>query len=252
MSERFAGRCVLITGAVGGIGEAMVYGFAREGASVVVASRHPDDGEKLAAKAGNRSMSVDLDVMSEANWKQAVERVEHAIGPVSVLVNNAAYLATGGVEAVSLEDWRKVLDTNLTGALLGMRAVVPSMRKAGGGSIVNVNSIAGLVGAPGLASYGASKWAIRGLSRTAAMEFARDKIRVNTVHPGIVNTPLAYDKETGKELVPVDSFAIPRQASPEEIAEYVLFVASEQAAFSTGCEFVADGGFLLGPLGESH
>lgn len=123
------------------------------------------------------------------------------------------------------------------------------MRKAGGGSIVNVNSIAGLVGAPGLVSYGASKWAIRGLSRTAAMEFARDNVRVNSVHPGIVNTPLAYDKETGKELVPVDSFAIPRQASPEEIAEYILFVASEQAAFSTGCEFVADGGFLLGPLG---
>lgn len=127
------GRCVLITGAVGGIGEAMVHGFAREGASVVVASRHPDDGEKLAAQAGNRSMSVELDVTSEANWKQAVERVEHAIGPVSVLVNNAAFLATGGVEAVSLEDWRKVLDTNLTGAFLGMRAVVPSCERPAAG-----------------------------------------------------------------------------------------------------------------------
>lgn len=249
MSERFIGRCVLITGAVGGLGEALVRGFAGEGASVVVASRHPADGEKLAGSVGNRSISVDLDVTSETSWKQAVEKGERAIGLISVLVNNAAHVVTGGVESVSLEGWSKVLDTNLTGTLLGMRAVVPSMRKAGGGSIVNVNSVAGLLGAPGLACYGASKWAIRGLTRTAAMEFARDKIRVNGVHPGIINTPLAFDKKTGKELVPVDSFAIPRQATPQEIAEYILFVASEQAAFSTGCEFVADGGFLLGPLG---
>lgn len=248
MAKRFEGKCVLITGAVGGIGEAAVRAFAREGASVAVASRHADDGEKLAKSVGNKSVAVALDVTSQPNWKEAVEAVEQAIGPISVLVNNAAYLATGGVETVSLEDWRKVLDTNLTGALLGMRAVVPSMRQAGGGSIVNVNSIAGLAGTPGLVAYGASKWAIRGLMRTAAMELARDKIRVNGVHPGIVNTPLARDRSTGKDLVPVDSFAIPRQATPEEIAEYVLFVASDQAAFSTGCEFVADGGFLLGPL----
>lgn len=126
------------------------------------------------------------------------------------------------------------------------------MRRAGGGSIVNINSIAGLAGAPGIAAYGGSKWAIRGLSRTAAMEFARDNIRVNGVNAGIINTPLAFDKQTGRELVPVESFAIPRQATPAEIAEYVLFVASKQAAFSIGCEFVADGGFLLGPLAQTH
>lgn len=248
MTGRFSGKCVLITGAVGGLGRAMVEGFAREGASVAVGSRHSGDGQILAREAGNRSLSVELDVASEASWKEAVDHVQGAIGAISVLVNNAAFLATGGVESVSLEDWSKVLDTNLTGALLGMRAVLPSMRNAGGGAIVNVNSIAGLAGAPGLAAYGASKWGIRGLTRTAAMEFARDKIRVNSFHAGIVDTPLAYDQETGKDLVSVDSFAIPRKATPNEIAEYVLFVASDQAAFSTGCEFVADGGFLLGPL----
>jgi 3alpha(or 20beta)-hydroxysteroid dehydrogenase len=252
MSNRFLGKHVLVTGAIGGLGEAMVRAFAREGASVVIASRHRDKGDQLAREVGNRSMSVELDVTSEAAWKEVVQTVERSLGTVSVLVNNAAYLATGGVETISLKEWHDVLDTNLTGTLLGMRAVVPSMRRARGGSIVNVNSIAGLAGAPGIAAYGASKWAIRGLSRTAAMEFARDNIRVNGVHAGIINTPLAFDKQTGKELVPVESFAIPRQATPAEIAEYVLFVASEQAAFSTGCEFVADGGFLLGPLAESH
>jgi len=242
-------KCVLITGAVDGIGEAMVRAFAEEGATVAIASRHQDRGEALAREVGNGSVNVDLDVTSEDSWRAAVGRIEQRIGAVDVLVNNAAYLAVGGVETVSLEDWHKVLQTNLTGTLLSMRAVAPSMRKRGGGAIVNVNSIAGLAGAPGLATYGASKWGIRGLTRTAAMELSKDRIRVNTVHPGIVDTPLAYDKDTGKELVPVDKFAIPRQASPDEIARFVVFVASDRAAFSTGSEFVADGGFLLGPLG---
>jgi 3alpha(or 20beta)-hydroxysteroid dehydrogenase len=239
----------LITGAVGGIGSAMVKAFAAEGAAVVIASRHRNEGKALANEVGNHSIAVELDVTSPSDWAQAVDRAESAIGPIAVLVNNAAYLAVGGVESVSIEDWRKVIETNLTGPLLGMRAVAPSMRKRGSGSIVNVNSIAGLSGTPNLAAYGASKWAIRGLTRTAAIEFARDKIRVNTVHPGIIDTPLAYDRDTGKELVPVDHFAIPRQGRPEEIARYITFVASEDAAFSTGTEFVADGGFLLGPVG---
>jgi 3alpha(or 20beta)-hydroxysteroid dehydrogenase len=242
-------KCVLITGAVDGIGEAMVRAFAEEGATVAIASRHQDRGEALAREVGNGSVNVDLDVTSEDSWRAAVGRIEQRIGAVDVLVNNAAYLAVGGVETVSLEDWHKVLQTNLTGTLLGMRAVAPSMRKRGDGAIVNVNSIAGLAGAPGLATYGASKWGIRGLTRAAATELSKDRIRVNTVHPGIVDTPLAYDKDTGKELVPVDKFAIPRQASPDEIARFVVFVASDRAAFSTGSEFVADGGFLLGPLG---
>jgi 3alpha(or 20beta)-hydroxysteroid dehydrogenase len=189
---------------------------------------------------------VNLDVTSESAWNGAVQTVEAQLGPIDVLINNAAYLHEGTVESIEPDAFRKVIDTNLTGAYLGIRAVAPSMRKAGAGSTVNISSIAGLAAAPGLAAYSAGKWGIRGLMRTAAKELSRDHIRVNSVHPGIINTPLAYS-ETGEELAPVEDFPIPRQATPQEIAGYVLFVASEDAAFSTGTEFIADGGLLLGP-----
>lgn len=250
MSNRFTDRTVLITGALGALGQSMARAFAAEGAHVVLTARdhHRDAGTQLAQELGPHARFVALDVADEASWAAAIATVESQLGPVSVLINNAAYLAVGGVETVPVVEWRKVVDTNLTGDFLGIRAVAPSMRKGGGGSIVIVSSIAGLHATPGLAAYGASKWGVRGLVRTAAYELARDKIRVNAVHPGIINTPLAYDPQTGQELVPVDKFAIPRQATTAEIATYVLFVASEDAAFSTGSEFIADGGFALGPI----
>jgi 3alpha(or 20beta)-hydroxysteroid dehydrogenase len=248
MSDRFTNRTVLITGSVGGLGQAMAHAFAKEGARVVVTGRKEEQGRALAGEIGNGAIFVRLDVADEASWSSAVQTVEDQLGPLSVLINNAAYLAVGGVEQVPLDEWRKVIDTNLTGAFLGIRAAAPSMRKNGSGSIVNISSIAGLHGTPGLAAYGASKWGIRSLTRTAAYELARDRIRVNSVHPGIIDTPLAYDPKTGAELVPTGDFAIPRMASVEEIMNYVLFVASEDASFSTGSEFVADGGFALGPI----
>lgn len=248
MSDRFKSRTVLITGAVGGLGQVMAHAFADEGARVVVTGRKEGQGRTLARKIGHDAIFVHLDVTDEASWNGAIGEVERQVGPLSVLINNAAYLAVGGVETVPLDEFRKVIDTNLTGAFLGIRAAAPSMRKNGGGAIVNISSIAGLHGTPGLAAYGASKWGIRSLTLTAAYEFARDKIRVNSVHPGIIDTPLAYDPATGKELVPVGGFAIPRMASVTEISRYVLFVASEDASFSTGSEFVADGGFGLGPI----
>ncbi|MEW2306661.1 SDR family NAD(P)-dependent oxidoreductase [Streptomyces sp. NPDC006655] len=244
--NRFANKTVLVTGAVGAVGGALVHAFAGEGANVVVAARHEGEGSRLAAELPGKAIFVNLDVTSEDAWTNAVQVTEDQLGPVDVLVNNAAYLHEGTVESIEPAAFRKVIDTNLTGAYLGIRAVVPSMRRAGSGSIVNISSIAGLAPAPGLAAYGASKWGIRGLMRTAAKELSRDHIRVNSVHPGIINTPLAYS-QTGEERVPVDNFPIPRQATTEEIAGYVLFVASEDAAFSTGVEFIADGGFLLGP-----
>ena len=248
MKNRFIGRTVLITGAAGALGEALAHAFSEEGANVVVTARREEEGTKLAKSLGDKSIFVLLDVTNEASWANAISKAESKFGPISVLINNAANLAVGGVETVSVEDWRKVIDTNLTGDFLGIRAVAPSMRKGGGGSIVNISSIAGLHATPGLAAYGASKWGIRGLTRTAAYELADDKIRVNSFHPGIIDTPLAYDPSTGKELVPVDKFAIPRMASTAEISKYVLFVASEDAAFSTASEFEADGGFGLGPI----
>jgi 3alpha(or 20beta)-hydroxysteroid dehydrogenase len=250
MSDRFAGKTVIITGAAGALGVTMARAFASEGACVVLAARphHETEATTLAEEIGNGSIFVALDVADEASWAAAISTIEARVGPVSVLINNAAILAVGGVEEVSLEDWRKVIDTNLTGDFLSIRAVAPSMRKRGGGSIVMISSIAALHPAPGLVAYSCSKWALRGLTRTAAYELARDNIRVNAIHPGIIETPLAYHSDSGEPLVPVDKFAIPRNADTAEIAKYVLFVASEDAAFSTASEFVADGGYALGPI----
>ncbi|WP_306213772.1 SDR family NAD(P)-dependent oxidoreductase [Actinoplanes sp. RD1] len=241
----FHGKTVLITGATGALGVALAGGFATAGANVVVAGRKGFD--EVAHNTGGTSIGVRLDVSSETDWAAAIARTEETFGPLDVLINNAAYLKVGTTESIAVDDFRTVIDTNLTGALLGIRAAAPSMRKAGGGVIVNVNSIAGLSAAPGLVAYSSSKWALRGLLRAAAKELARDNIRVNAVHPGIIETPLAYGPD-GRPLVPVQDLPIPRNADPSEIADFILFAASDHARFATGSEFLADGGFMLGPV----
>ncbi|MEW1844148.1 SDR family oxidoreductase [Nonomuraea angiospora] len=241
----FTGKTVLITGASGALGATLSVQFAQAGANVVAASRSRYD--EVAEKAGGNSLGVRLDVTSETEWAEAITRTEERFGPLDILVNNAAYLRLGTTESIPLDEFRRVLDTNLTGALLGIRAAAPSMRKAGGGAIVNVNSIAGLTAAPGLVAYSSSKWALRGLTRAAAKELARDNIRVNAVHPGIIETPLAYDPD-GNPIVPVDNLAVPRNAAPDEIAGFILFTASDQARFATGSEVLADGGYMLGAI----
>ncbi|GIJ47925.1 3-alpha-hydroxysteroid dehydrogenase [Virgisporangium aliadipatigenens] len=241
----FTGKNVLITGASGALGTTLAVQFAGAGANVVAAARSRYD--EVAEKAGPNSIGVRLDVTSEAEWAAATARAEERFGPLDILVNNAAYLRLGNTESIPLEEFRRVIDTNLTGTLLGIRAVAPSMRAAGGGAIVVVNSIAGLTAAPELVAYSSSKWALRGLMRAAAKGLARDNIRVNAVHPGIIETPLAYAPD-GSPIVPVDNLAVPRNAAPEEIADFIMFAASEQARFATGTEIVADGGYGLGPL----
>jgi 3alpha(or 20beta)-hydroxysteroid dehydrogenase len=244
MSE-FTGKTVLVTGAAGALGRALDDAFATAGASVVVAARR--ESEQIAVEAPGEAIGVALDVTSEDGWAEAVAHADARFGGIDVLVNNAAYLQVGTTESIDLDGWRQVIETNLTGALLGIRAVAPSMRRRGGGVIVIVNSIAGLSAAPGLVAYSSSKWGLRGLMRAAAAELAVDKIRVNAVHTGIIDTPLAYGPD-GSELVPTDQFAIPRPATADEIAEFVTFIASDKARFATGTELVADGGFSLGPV----
>jgi len=241
----FTDKTVLVTGAAGALGRALVEAFARAGANTVVASRR--DSERIAAQLPGRALGVTLDVTGEAAWADAVAQTEERFGPVDVLINNAAYLRTGTTESIDLAEWTQVLATNLTGALLGIRAVAPSMRKRGGGVVININSIAGLAAAPGLVAYSSSKWALRGLMRAAAAELAVDNIRVNAVHPGIIDTPLAYAPD-GSELVPTSGFAIPRQATAAEVVDFVTFMASPRASFATGSEVVVDGGFSLGPV----
>ena len=154
----------------------------------------------------------------------------------------------GVIAETELAAWRQVIDINLTGTYLGTRAVVPSMRKAGGGAIVNISSTEGMRGNFGIGAYVASKWGARGLTKTAALELGRDNIRVNSIHPGVIRTPMIAGPAAAAFEALVSDLAIPRVAEPEEITRLVLFVASDEASFSTGSEFIADGGLLLGPV----
>ena len=252
MARRLEGAVSLVTGAAGALGAAVAREFVAEGGRVVLAarvSRNTEVLDALLAELGSdRAVVADLDVASEDSWAQAVATAEAALGPVTVLVNNAARAIPGTIESTTPADFREVLDTNLIGTFLGIKAVIPGMRRAGGGSILNVNSTAGLQVPTGLAGYGTSKWALRGLTKIAAKELARDNIRVNGFHPGIIETPLAYHPDTGAPLVDVSAYAMPRRATVAEISRYVVFAVTDGSAFATGTELVADGGALLGPL----
>ncbi len=246
--SRFTDKTVIVTGAAGALGSSMVRRFAAEGANVVIGARREEQVTDLVEElGGDKVLFAKLDVTDEQQWADAVRKTEDAFGPVSVLINNAALAIMGTIEELTVDEFREVSNTNLVGAFLGIRAVAPSMRRAGAGSIVNVNSTVGLAAAAGLAAYGTSKWGIRGLTKIAAKELARDNIRVNGFHPGVIDTPLAYDPD-GNLWQGVDEQAIPRLANVDEMSAYVAFLASDDAAYSTGTELVADGGFMLGPL----
>jgi 3alpha(or 20beta)-hydroxysteroid dehydrogenase len=247
--KRFDHRTVIVTGGARGLGATHARGFVAEGANVVIADVLEQDGRSLADELGEHAIFARLDVTSDSDWAATVAAAEDAFGPVSVLVNNAGIVRFGPIAETEPAAWRQVIDINLTGTYLGIRAVVPSMRKAGGGAIVNIASAAGMIGTPGVGAYGASKWGVRGLTKTAALELARDNIRVNSIHPGNVRTPMVAGSDAAAVGAgAVREFAIPRIAEPEEITQLVLFVASDEASFSTGSEFIADGGQLLGPV----
>jgi 3alpha(or 20beta)-hydroxysteroid dehydrogenase len=258
--KRFDNRTVIVTGGARGMGASHARGFVAEGANVVIAAKAEQQGRRLADELGDHAIFSRLDVTSDADWEATMAAAHKAFGPVSVLVNNAGVLRYDPIADTEPAVWRHVIDTNLTGTYLGIRAVVPSMRQAGGGAIVNISSEGGMRGVFGVASYVASKWGVRGLTKTAALEFARDNIRVNSIHPGPVRTPMtagpdaaAYAAITVRDAAAsaeslITDFAIPRMGEPEEITRLVLFVASDEASFSTGSEFIADGGQLLGPI----
>ena len=251
--KRFDSRTVIVTGGARGMGASHARGFLAEGANVVIADVLEQEGRTLADKYGDHALFSRLDVTSDRDWAATVAAAENAFGPVSVLVNNAAIVRFGPIAETEPAAWRQVIDINLTGTYLGIRAAVPSLRKAGGGAIVNISAAAGMIGQFGLGSYVASKWGMRGLTKTAALELARDKIRVNSVHPGAIRTPMVAGPDTAAlAAAAVSGLALPRMAEPEEITRLVLFVASDEASFSTGSEFIADGGHLLGPLPQQE
>lgn len=250
---RFEGQTVIVTGGSGGMGSSHVHGYHAEGANVVIAGRDGQGGRDLAARLGHRALSLDLDVTSEADWATVVREAEDRFGPITILVNNAGIQNPAApIEHTELRIWEQTFGVNVTGQFLGIKAVAPSMRRGGGGSIVNIATTMAHIGTPFYAPYTASKWAVRGLTKTAALELGRDNIRVNSLHPGVVSTPLINEPTVAgqppiADFYSPDPFAIPRLGEPSEVTRMLLFITSEDASFATGSEFVLDGGLLLGP-----
>ena len=210
-----------------------------EGAKVVIGDILDDEGKALADELGEAARYVQLDVTQPDLWEAAVSTAVDEFGTLNVLVNNAGIVGLGPLKTVNLEKWKKILDVNLTGTLLGMQAVIDPMTAAGGGSIINVSSIEGLRGAPWVHGYVASKWAVRGLTKSAALELAAQNIRVNSIHPGFIRTPMT-------KHLPEDMVTVPlgRPGEPIEVSTFVLFLASDESSYATGSEFVMDGGVV--------
>jgi 3alpha(or 20beta)-hydroxysteroid dehydrogenase len=246
-------KVALVSGAARGLGRAMAEVFAAEGARVVIGDVRDGDLAKTAAEIGAACRAVRLDVTSEASWADAMASILAKEGRLDVLVNNAGTAEGSSLWKTSLESYRRVTEVNQTGVFLGMRAAIEPMTQAGGGSIINISSIDGMVGSPRIISYIASKWAVRGMTKAAAMELAPRKIRVNSVHPGHVHTLLAetpgQDRRRVEQAIDehVARFApMGRTGRPEEIAKLALFLASDDSSYCTGSEFIADGGFTAG------
>lgn len=230
------GRVALVTGAGGGMGASHAQALAANGASVALTDIDGEQAQYRAAEVGARTVGLEHDVTSPDSWLAAIEETEARFGPVSILVNNAGVVLYRPLADMTPNDYSTVVEVNQTGTFLGMCAVIPSMQRAGRGSIINVSSTAGVVGFPGLMGYVASKWAIRGMSKAAAIELAPHRIRVNTICPGVVDTPMTSDLEgDGASL-------LHRRGRPEEVSSLVLYLASDASAYCTGGDFVIDGG----------
>lgn len=244
---RLDGKVAIISGASRGQGAAEARLFAAEGAEVVLADVLDDEGEAVAQDLGDAAAYVHLDVGEESQWRSAVAFAEQRFGPVNVLVNNAGILAFRRLDEVELPDWDRVMRVNVNGVFLGIKSVTPSMVRAGGGSIVNISSTSGLTGLPFLGAYSTSKWAVRGMTKTAALDLGPKGIRVNSVHPGGIDTPMLDG--TSADAPYYRRLPVPRMGTPDEVAYAVLFLASDEASYITGAELAVDGGATCGDRG---
>ena len=229
------------------MGAARAKVLAKEGAAVVMAALLEDDGratEALISESGGRALFVNLDVTSEESWNSAVQAAVSSFGKLDILVNNAGVSHRAGVEETTSEAWDKVMDVNVKGVFLGTKAAIPEMRKAGGGSIINISSIYGLVGSVTSAAYHASKGAVRIFNKSTAIQYASENIRANSVHPGFVDSPMtrAHHDDPNIREERVAKMPVGRMGQPEDIAAGILYLASDESSFVTGAELVIDGG----------
>lgn len=256
--NRFDNQTVLVTGGAGGQGSSHVRALHAEGANVVIGGIDAERGNALADELGARALYIHLDVTEESSWSAAVQAAENTFGALNALINNAGVQNPPAlIENTDQDTWSRILDINLTGSFLGIKVATPALRRAAGGAIVNIASIMGLGGTANYAPYVASKWALRGLTRTAALELGRDRIRVNAIHPGVIATPFIQKPAVGataaiSDFYSPEPFAIPRLGEPADVTRLLLFLASAEASFITGSEYVIDGGLLLGPALQSE
>ncbi|MDP6818715.1 MAG: glucose 1-dehydrogenase [Alphaproteobacteria bacterium] len=250
---RIKGKTALVTGATAGIGRAVALRLAEEGARVAVTGRNEATGQAVVAEilgAGGEATFLPLDVTEEAAWQGALAALEESFTRLDILVNNAGITMSGPIENTALEDWRRIMAVNVDGVFLGTKHAIPLMRKGGGGSIVNLSSVLGITGTPMISAYTASKAAVRLFTKCTALECAGDGIRVNSIHPAFIHTPMMEDTAirmfgdvaTGKaefgKLHPIG-----HAGEPIDIANGVLYLVADESAFTTGAELVIDGGY---------
>jgi NAD(P)-dependent dehydrogenase (short-subunit alcohol dehydrogenase family) len=247
MAGRLQGKVALISGGARGQGAVEGKLFAREGAKIVLGDILDGEGQAIAKEinaAGGEAVYVHLDVTKEAEWKRAVETAVGTFGKLTVLVNNAGILYMEGLEDTTLDIWNTVLAVNQTGVFLGMKTVVPALRRAGGGSIVNISSVAGLIGVGGALAFQATKGAVRLMTKSAAVQYAKEHIRINSIHPGVITTLMVtqgIDPESRKLFEQATPMG--REGTSEEVANGALFLASDESSYMTGAELVLDGGY---------
>jgi 3alpha(or 20beta)-hydroxysteroid dehydrogenase len=240
-----SGLTAIVTGAAGAMGEQEARMFAERGANVVLTDVRADEGTAIADDIGNAAVFVPHDVSSESGWNTVIETALSTFGSVNVLVNNAAISKAIKLIDTDVDTFDLFYRINQLGVYLGMKSVVEPMKAAGGGSIINISSVAGLRGASTLFAYSASKWAVRGMTQSAALELARFKIRVNAVFPGVIDTPMNAPNPPGMNDVLVKTTPLRRMGESHEVAEAVLFLASPEAGFATGAELAIDGGMSI-------